>query len=389
MFERVKLGRRVGSLVPAVNDAANREVFLNVVPIYVLHRALLVLVVFFGVQVVPMSYGWHALPELAILDPWLRFDSRYFLQIAAVGYRSPEFVTPASFFPLYPWLVRVVAFVMPLPLAALLVANLASILALCLLFALVRRYDGLESARRAVFVALLFPTSYIFTAAYAESTYLVLAIGATLAWLDKRHALGALCVIGATLARPIGAVCLSLPFLIGWLVRSRRFSEFPWFTFGAPVGAGALLVTFWITTGDSLAFLHSSKIGKMRLFWEDQAAPPFWAVLADEGLGPNLMRRLLNWSAIALVLGVTAYLLKRREVELALLSFASVAVPFLFHASILDAASMARYALCAFPLFLVLARWLPDGNRGRLYDCFAQMLQVLLAVLFATWRWVE
>jgi hypothetical protein len=112
-------------------------------------------------------------------------------------------------------------------------------------------------------------------------------------------------------------------------------------------------------------------------------------VLADEGLGANLMRRLLNWSAIALVLGVTAYLLKRREVELALLSFTSLAVPFLFHASILDAASMARYALCAFPLFLVLARWLPDGNRGRLYDCFAQMLQALLAVLFATWRWVE
>jgi hypothetical protein len=324
-----------------------------------------------------------------MLDSWLRFDSQYYLQIAAVGYRSPDFDTSTSFFPLYPWLVRAVAVVMPLPIAALLVANVAAMAALCLLFALVRRIDGVESARRALFIALLFPTSYFFTAAYSESTYLAFALGATLCWLDKRHAIGAVCVIAATLTRPIGAVCLSLPFLIGWLVRSRKFSELPWFTLGAPIGAAALLVTFRLATGEWLSFLTSSAVTNMRLFWDEPDPPPFWAVLADEGLGPNLMRRLLNWSAIALVLAVTLYLLKRRDVEFALICFGSILVPFFFHASVLDAASMARYALCAFPVFVVLARWLPGGTAGRMYDCFAQMLQAVLAVLFATWRWVE
>jgi hypothetical protein len=386
MFERVKLGARVRA---ALNDPSNRQVFANVVPIYLLHRAALVLVVFCATQLVPMSYGWHALPELAIFDPWLRFDSQYYLQIAAVGYRSPEFVTSTSFFPFYPWLVRAVAAVMPLPLAALLVANVAAMAALCLLFALVRRIDGIASARRALVVALLFPTSYFFTAAYSESTYVALALGATLCWLDKRHVLGAACVIAATLTRPIGAVCLSLPFLIGWLVQRRKFSELPWFTLGAPIGAGALLVTFRIATGEWLSFLTSSNVTNMRIFWDEPNPPPFWAVLAEEGLGPNLMRRLLNWSAMALVLAVTAYLLKRRDIEFALLSFCSILIPFFFHGSVLDAASMARYALCAFPVFVVLARWLPDGTPARMYDCFAQMLQTLLAVLFATWRWVE
>ena len=50
---------------------------------------------------------------------------------------------------------------------------------------------------------------------------------------------------------------------------------------------------------------------------------------------------------------------------------------------------MPRFALAAFPLFFVLARWGGDGDRARVLGVAGAMLQVTLAVCFATWRWAE
>jgi hypothetical protein len=66
-----------------------------------------------------------------------------------------------------------------------------------------------------------------------------------------------------------------------------------------------------------------------------------------------------------------------------------VALPFTFQRSLLDAASMGRYALVGFPVFLALARWVPDGPKARALDSGFQMVQVVLALCFATARWAE
>jgi hypothetical protein len=101
------------------------------------------------------------------------------------------------------------------------------------------------------------------------------------------------------------------------------------------------------------------------------------------------MRRLLNWCAVALVTAVSLRLLWRREVELGVMCLVAIGVPLYFHRGLLDAASMARYSLAAFPMFLVLARWTPDGMRARGLDLGFQMLQALLAALFTAGVWAE
>jgi hypothetical protein len=101
------------------------------------------------------------------------------------------------------------------------------------------------------------------------------------------------------------------------------------------------------------------------------------------------MRRLLNWSALLLVVASSVHYLRRKELDLALLTLLSVAVPLYFQRTLLDAASMARYALCGFPIFIALARWAPDGTRARALDSGFQMLQVVLAVMFAAFEWAE
>jgi hypothetical protein len=285
--------------------------------------------------------------------------------------------------------MRGLAWLLPLPVAALVVANGAALVALALLFRLAGRlFDG-EVAQRVVWIVVVFPTSFFLTAGYSESTYLLCAIGAVLAWHSGRHGWSALAAVGAVLARPVGVFTLTVPFVVGWVVRGRDRKLAPWLCLGALVGAGLVLLTYQLSLGDPLGFLHARTVRNLRVFSPLPAPESYWDVLWSEGFGVNLVRRLLNWSAVALVVATAIALWRWRQPELALLTAIAIAVPLYFHGGLFDAASMARYALAGFPLFIVLAKWLPEGKAGRAYDLGAQMLQIVLAVMFATWRWVE
>ncbi|HMJ11934.1 MAG TPA: glycosyltransferase 87 family protein [Polyangiaceae bacterium] len=359
---------------------------------FVLQRALLCAIGVFAAEFIPQRRAFlaHPLPSVAGLDIWMRWDSLFYLAVAERGYVAGDGIHAAAFFPLYPALSAALAVILPLPVAAWLVANLAALLALILLYVLVRETEDTELARRSVLVALVFPTSFFLSAVYAESTYLALCLGAVLAYVRKRQLLAALLVGAACLARPQGFVCLTVPFALAWLIRSRRWRELPWFTLGALLGAGLLLSVHYFSSGDPLAFLHSSTVRSLGAFkGEARSQASHWAVLLDEGLGPNLMRRLLNWGALLLVLLSAVHWLRRKNFEFAALTLLTLAVPLVFHATLFDAASMARYTLLAFPVFIAIARWSLSGSRAWLTDTGFVMLQSMLFALFASNYWVE
>ncbi len=382
------LARLCQRLDGAVRAPVVRDLATWVLLPFLVQRTLLVLVVFFGSTLIAHGRGWHAIPEFAVLDGWLRFDSQYYQEIAATGYSSLQLTKTHGFFPFYPWLVRLVAVVIPLPYAALLTANAAAVGAIAVLYGLARQLGDEALARRTVWIVLLFPTSFFLTAAYSESTYVLFGGGAVLAWKLRRPWLAALCAAAATMARPVGVFCFTVPFVVGWFAYRRRLRDMPWLVVGSAAGAGLVLLTYYLSTGDPFAFLHAPSVRHLRIFWQKEPVPWF-DVLADEGVSRNLMRRLLNWSAVALVGAVSVDLLRRKEIELGLLSLLAIGVPVYFHGGLFDAASMARYALGAFPLFIVLARWAPHGLRARGVDLGGQMVQVVLAMLFAGWWWAE
>jgi hypothetical protein len=313
------------------------------------------------------------------------------MTIGEHGYGMRGSVNPNSFFPMYPFLSAAVGVVLPMPIAAWLVANLAAIVALCLLYVLARDTEDEEIARRSVLVAILFPTSYFLSSVYAESTYLAFALGAIILGLRRRHVAAAALVFCACLARPQGFLCLTIPFAGGWFLRSRKVSELPWFVFAAAPAAAALFAIYKVSTGDALAFLHSGTVQGLGAFRDlDLVRPPSkWAVLLDEGLGQNLVRRTLNWSALALVAAASAEFFRKKQWEWALLSVAAVGIPLFFHRTIFDAASMARYTLLAFPVFISLSRWTRGKSSAWIVDTGFLMLQTLLFALFACWYWVE
>lgn len=321
------------------------------------------------------------------VDVFIRWDSRYYLDIADRGYGAGS----DAFFPVYPVLTRLAALVLPLPYAAVLVANVGCVAALELLRRLVLAQAGAATANRSVWIALIFPTSFFLSAAYAESTYLALLLAVFVAAQKRRYAFAALAVWLACLARPQGFFMTTLPFGVTWLLASRERRAFPWFTLAAFGALAQLLVLHAIASGDPLSFLHADGVRSLRVFWGDHvaASPSMVDVLVAEGFGPNLVRRLLNFSALALITAACVVEARRRRWELALTCALAVALPLYFQRTIFDAASMARYALFAFPVYALLAR-LPSGRNGRRFVELAfPLAQLVLFAAFAEGIWAE
>ena len=156
---------------------------------------------------VPHGSGisYHAL--FAPLGEW---DAVWYRWIAQHGY-DPAIGhgNAAAFFPLYPLAWKVVAIVPgPMTLWGSLLSSLLFGAALCLLYTVTqRRYDE-AIARRTVLYLAIFPLSFVFSLPYAESLFLLLALGAfVLTWHGRwwsGSAVGAL----AVLARPVGIALL-------------------------------------------------------------------------------------------------------------------------------------------------------------------------------------
>ncbi len=234
------------------------------------------------------------------LGPW---DGAHYLRIAAQGYGGDEF----AFFPLFPYTIKAVAALVPIPpvLVALLLVNIALLGALLVLYRLSERCLGAAIARNVVLLTCLNPMAIFFAIPYTESFYLLFT-ALTLAALVRRPTgpggllgggLGGFAagVWGglAAATRPTGVVLVASIGVGFW--RQRRWRAG---LVAVLLTLGGLAVVMAIGLhgqGDALAFLHAQKA------WEvtpgfNLAGLPFWRrQLSQALLGP------LNTEAGALV----------------------------------------------------------------------------------------
>lgn len=355
---------------------------------FLLSRTLLLLIGLGAAQLFPAQRGFHT-PHSPLIDAWVRWDALHYLGVATEGYGGSN----DAFFPLYPWSIRALGAILPVGISAVLIAQAATLGACVALYRWSAENWSVEIARDSVWMLLLFPTSFFLGAAYAESLYLLFAVAA-LATARRHPILAFGFVLLACLCRPQGFLCLTLPFGVAWLIEDRSLRRFPFFALGSVFALGILMFAHQQASGDPLGFLHGDTLSGLGFYREADPTsapdPSVWAVLLDEGLGPNLARRVLNWFALALCLFGGIALLRRRRVAEGLLVWLTVGVPLFFHASIFDAASMARYALVAFPLFPLLAEWVARGPlRRRAVELSFPMVQVTLFSLYVNWYWAE
>ncbi len=362
--------------------------------------------------------------------PFARWDSVWYLAIARQGYLHQPSRT--AFFPLYPLLTRGLGVVISSDLiAGVLVSLMCFALALVLLYRLVALELDDERARLTVMLIAFCPMAYFFSAVYSESLYLALSVACIYQARMGRWAwaglLGGLAAMsrnsGVMLAVPIVLLYLygprgdRSPSIVYAVVRARggvrrllpKYPIRPSFAWVALVPAGLVVYIIFLalSTGDGLAPFRSQEV------WFRHFAGPFggvWdgAVAAWDGLrqllhgpappvyftkaggdpltvaGQNLM--LFGFLVLGAIACVGAF--RRLPVAYGAYVLASLALPLSYPVGPQPLASLPRYEVVLFPLFMWGASWLVRRRLTREGLASLAVLLGLFTVQFATWRFV-
>jgi Mannosyltransferase (PIG-V) len=364
----------------------------------------------------------------AVVAPLARWDSVWYLKIASHGYAHIR--ERMAFYPLYPGLMHVLGWVTRSDLVAGVVISLASLaVALFLIERLVRLDFGEEVAGTTVTLIAFCPVAFFLSAVYTESLFLALSVGTIYAARRERWLLcGVLGFLAATSRN--GGIALLLPTAITYLYGPRQVSLTRWGARASrgffqrllprnrlradalallliPAGLGAYLAYLQIRYGDGLApfrvesiwYRHSSF--PVTTIWH--GARQAWHGLVQLFQGPHAPYRVPAYAQGAisaalqdvylflfLVLGVIALcgVLWRLGAAYGLYTLALLLLALADPVSLQPLASLPRYELVMFPLFIWGARLL---TRFRLAAYAIPALAVLLGLFtveFATWRWV-
>ncbi len=365
-------------------------------------RLVVLFALYCAAHFLPMSTG----PDLwDINSSWyrylMRFDTGWYLTISQQGYSyngDDTAMQNVVFFPLYPLISRFVQRLLGGSEAApLIVANLALLPALLLLFKLVKDDYGVPVARWTVAFISLFPTAIFFSAGYTESLALLLIIGFFLCLRRQRYALAAVCAGLATASR-FPCIVLLLPLWWElWRNRSPRTGRRVWafvaYSVVASAGLWLFMLYLWLTFRHPLAFMTGQRA------WQSN----------NDSLRDNLVRALTLQPAIHLTaiywLGPTPNTLdpwffllflcliilfsKRLPGSYTIFALAALLLPYLARTgSSLGFASMTRYLLLAFPVFNALG--MLSARRRWLGLCIALVFAALLFMyseMFARWYW--
>jgi hypothetical protein len=329
-------------------------------------------------------------PRRPAAEIWARWDSEWYLLIAERGYAGSGPILrqydlyheedASGFFPLYPLLVRTAGGMTGDPVVAgILVSNLCLLAAAWFLTRMVRHDHGDEAARWAPWVLFAFPTGLFLSAVYAESLFLMLAIGTV--WQARRGRWGWAGILGglACLTRPLGFL-LIIP--VGWeLWRRRDRDPIHWAPVGLmPLGTVGFLGFCQLTYGDFLAPLHR------QLRWRGAGSGP-WRAFVRFLEDPEIHgahHSVLELAAAVLVIAAIPLMFRTLRPGDALYGALAALAPLCT-----SLWSFGRLSLAVYPLFLLLAmacgRW-----RGfpAVYLGLSLPFAALFMAMFAGGWWV-
>ncbi|MGX1565931.1 hypothetical protein [Streptomyces sp. NPDC055506] len=164
-----------------------------------------------------------------------RWDSLWYTRVAELGYgyevrlANGDVHSNLAFFPLLPWLERLVTAVSPLSYAdgGFLVSLFASLAAAWGIFAVADHVYGRRAGVCAVLLWAVLPVGIVQSMAYSESLFTALAAWALYAVLTGRWPLAGGLALLAGLTRPVGLAVVAAVWVTALVsfVRDRRASE--------------------------------------------------------------------------------------------------------------------------------------------------------------------
>lgn len=357
-----------------------------ILTLFVCSRLVLVMIGMFSRDLFARHIRHVALTSQPWLDMWAQWDSFWYLRIAQQGYPSALPVGQSSwgFFPLLPWLTRLLEFLTgDIYLSGLLITNVAFLVGCVLLYRLVRGHYGEDRARWTLAILFAYPTAFVFSGYLSEPLFFALAVACFFfAHQQKWLVVG---LLGGCLALTRSAgVFMALPLL--WIyLQQRGFSprklDARVLTLAlVPAGLAVFLIFSYVKVGDPFAYVHAQQSGwgprfppasflesLHRVFlsgWNSRIGSVF--LLGTAVLLAVSWRRIPSsygiYTAYSLVLPIAGSLLSGLNL-----------VP-----------SFTRYSIAVFPIFLMLAL-LTERSRASRWTFIAggAALQVYLAFYWA------
>jgi hypothetical protein len=296
-----------------------------------------------------------------LVDVWVKWDARHFLEVAEYGYTDPATDPHATaFFPLFPLLVGgLSATGIPAVVAAMLVTTVSSVVACAYLYRLAEEDVGRHSGRRAVLYLLLFPTAVFLIAPYSEATFLAGAIPAFYYARKGRWGAAALPTAAATASRAAGVfVVFGLLFEV-LRQRPRPLRD----ALGALTVGVAPLVAYgaylWQVKGNPLYFFVDQREGWSRDFVSPLESLRNSFDLATSSDAPT--NWVLTWrlELVAAVIGVALVVWAAVAREWGYAAYMGAAMAALMTSTWYF--SIPRMLLTFFPAVLLLARYTMRG----------------------------
>jgi hypothetical protein len=313
------------------------------------------------------------------LELWSRWDADQYLRLAEFGYTTSS-LWKAWLYPFFPWCVRFVAYFNGnYVISGLIVSGMALLIAAVLLRRLVQIDFGPEIALRSVWFFLIFPTAYFLHVPYTESLFLALVIGSLLAARRQHWCLAG--VLGALswMTRANGIMLLpTLAVEAAHQYCSTRRWSWRWLWIAlVPAGFGVYLLLNWKISGEPFAFLHSRKA-----LFAISASWPWVGIKGTIGIllhwSPNRAEMVgaqeFYFSILGLISAAAAWVKLRPTYAL------WITGNWLLVASVTFLASMPRYALTMFPIFILFA--LLAANR--LWNVVITVWSLLFLALFTS-----
>jgi len=343
-----------------------------------------------GIKMLLLTFAMGAVASASTVHPgwleiWNRWDATHYLDLAKNGYVAVgESRVSLVFFPLYPWLVRVMAFFIHDYLgAAFVVSGIASVATGLLLVRLTRADESEDVARLTVWFLFIFPTSFFLHICYTESLFLALTLGCFLAARNNRWALAGVLGAGACLTRVNGLIlgpALATEVILQYW-QTRRIN-LRWLWLGLlPFGFLGYLWLNHEVTGDYFAF---TKI--MQEHWYKKFATPWFGIhdLWLRALGLNVNEGLNEFIAVALITVCMVLSWFRLRASYSVW----ITLNWLLVNSTAYVLSVPRYALTLFPVFILFAK----ATTGRsfwfaMFTVFSLLYLALYAGRFVQGLW--
>ncbi len=349
--------------------------------------AIKLLLFLVGVKSYPMLWDTYEPRPDKWLQIWDQWDFGYYREIAEFGYGAYGAGDGSlAFYPLFPWLMRLVTYIIRSYLiAGLLISGIASVIAAIALRRLVQLDYAGSVAMRSVWFFLIFPTAYFLHVPYSESLFIALALTCLMTARTERWwiagLLGALC----WMTRGVGVVLVpALAAEAAQQYYARRRWDWRWVWIAiVPAGFAVYLLINWHITGSAFAFLQTRRVSFHQSF-----ALPFVGIrqaIKAHYLGANEAEMVgvqeLVFVALSFVCMILSWIKLRSVYAVWMTAMWFLVTSMSFFQSV------PRYTLTMFPIFILFAVLGRNRFWSAAITVWSLLFFALFAVLFARGEW--